>query len=237
MIAGIKEKLILAKKIFHLNDFKNISRDELLCREYIEYDLIDKNTRKREDLVRTMVKGCSVLEKIGVKFWLGRGSLLGFHRDNDFLPKDIDIDIDVYSDKDVYTIIQKMPFEILFVTSSRGRYMQLTFIDRPTDIIFDIWFYHEHDGRLTNRNYFGYFWLPSEKVETLQMMDLYGHPYPTPDPEWYCDFWYGKNWRVPKSYGKDWSIAYREDCKGFIYTGVKNVDYLHYYREKDRSTK
>lgn len=231
-------KIMTRKILDFIKRFVNSEEpDELLCREYVEYDLIDKNTRKREDLVSTMEKGCSVLEEIGVKYWIGRGSLLGFHRDNDFLPKDIDIDIDVYSDKDVYTIIQKMPFDILFVTSCRGRYMQLTFIDRPTDIIFDIWFYHDRDGKPTNRNYFGYFWLPHEKIEILQEMNLYGRSYPVPDPEWYCDFWYGKNWRIPKSYGKDWSIDYREDCKGFIYTGVKNVEYLHYYKGKDRRMK
>lgn len=216
---------------------KCIGPDELLCREYFEYDLIDKSGRRQEDLIKTMEKGCSVLEELGIKYWIGRGSILGFHRDNDFLPKDIDIDIDVYSDKDVYRIIQKMPFDVLFITSSRGRYMQLSFIDRSTDTIFDIWFYHEQDGRLMNRNYFGYFWLPAEKCDKLQTMNLYGREYPVPDPEWYCNFWYGNKWRTPKSYGKDWSIAYREDCKGFIYTGVKNIEYLQYYKEKDGKSK
>ena len=210
---------------------------ELLCREYIEYDAIDKGTRNRDDLIRTMVKGCNVLEDLGVKYSLGRGSILGFYRDNDFLPKDIDIDIDVFADREVYEIIRKMPFEILFVSSCRGRYMQLGFIDRPTDIIFDIWFYHEQDSIMTNRNYFGHFWLPSEKIASLRTMDIFGRSYPVPDPEWYCDFWYGKNWRTPKSYGKDWSIAYREDCKGFIYTGVKNVEYLHHYSVKNSNIK
>ena len=231
MIARIKEKLKRFKKVFRVSDFGNISKDELLCREYIEYDLIDKNTRKREDLVRTMLKGCLVLEEIGVKYWIGRGSLLGFHRDNDFLPNDIDIDIDVYTDKDVYQIIHKMPFEVLFVTNCRGRYMQLAFWDNETNVIFDIWFYFRCGSKLYNRNYFGYFYLPSEKVETLRMMDLYGHSYPTPDPEWYCDFWYGENWRTPKKYKtSDWTIPYREDCKGFIYEGKKNVIDLLYYK-------
>jgi hypothetical protein len=227
------EKMItLMKKRLNLN-----GPDELLCKEYIEYDSLDKTRRKREDLIQTMVRGCSVLEEIGVKYWLGRGSVLGFHRDNDFLPNDIDIDIDVYSDKDIYSIIHKMPFDVLFVTSSRGRYMQLSLLDRPTGTIFDIWFYHDQDGKLMNRNYFGYFWLPAEKCDQLQMMDLYGRQYPVPDPEWYCNFWYGMNWRIPKAYGKDWSIAYRKDCKGFIYTGIKNVEYLHYYNEKDKRMK
>ena len=233
MIARIKEKLKRFKKVFRVSDFGNISKDELLCREYIEYDLIDKNTRKREDLVRTMLKGCLVLEEIGVKYWIGRGSLLGFHRDNDFLPNDIDIDIDVYTDKDVYQIIHKMPFEVLFVTNCRGRYMQLAFWDSETKVSFDIWFYHDSESKWYNRNYYGYFWLPSNQFDRLTTINFGGRAYPVPDPEWYCRFWYGENWRTPQKYGSDWSIEYRKDCKGFIFEGVKNITYLRYYKGDD----
>jgi len=235
MIARVKEKLmwvkkIFRRKIFHLNDFENISRDELLCREYIDYSLIEKGKRQRKDLIRTMLKGCMVLEEIGVKYWLGRGTLLGFHRDNNFLPSDIDIDISIYTDKDVYKIIQKMPFEVLYVTNCRGRYMQLAFWDSETKVIFDIWFYHYSSRKLYNRNLFGYFWLPSNQFDRLTSRNIEGRDYPIPDPEWYCQFWYGKNWRKPKKYSEDWSIDYRKDCKGFIFKGSKNITYIHYYK-------
>jgi hypothetical protein len=235
MIAKIRKALNLPKRIFRkeilrLNDFENISGDELLCREYIEYSLIDKSKRPRECLVRTMLKGCLVLEEVGVKYWIGRGSLLGFHRDNDFLPKDIDIDISVYTDKDVYKIIQKMPFDALFVTNCRGRYMQLAFLDNETNVIFDIWFYHDSDIKIYNRNFFGYFWLPKNKIDNLTAFNFEGKDYPVPDPEWFCSFWYGDNWRTPKEYKtSDWTIPYREDCKGFLYYGIKNVKEVLYY--------
>lgn len=232
MIKRIADKINIAKKIYQSNDFENISRDELLCREYIEYNLIDKSKRRREDLVKTMLKGCMVLEEIGVKYWLGRGSVLGFHRDNDFLPNDIDIDIDVYTDKDVYKIIQKMPFEVIFVTNCRGRYMQLAFWDSETKVIFDIFFYYDSGRKLYNRNYFGYFWLPSDQIERLTTINFAGRDYPIPAPEWYCRFWYGDNWRTPKKCGTpDWTIDYRKDCEGFIYKGAKNVTDLHYYKD------
>jgi hypothetical protein len=235
MIVRVKEKLnhamkIIRKKIFHLNDFENISRDQLLCREYIDYELLDKGKRKWEDLVKTMVKGCSVLEQIGVKYWIGRGSLLGFHRDDNFLPSDIDIDIDVYSDRDVYKIIKIMPFDILLVTSNRGQYMQLSFLDSDTNVIFDIWFYHERDGRLYNRNFFGSFWLPSERFNEFESIQFNDREYPVPNPDWYCQYWYGDNWRIPKKYGKDWTIDYRKDCKAFVYTGAKNLRSIQYYK-------
>jgi hypothetical protein len=227
MKAMMKKMIDFGKKVINYDE-----PDELLCREYIEYDLIDKGKRKREDMVKTMVKGCSVLEEIGVKYWLGRGSLLGFHRDNDFMPSDIDIDIGVYSDKDVYNIIRAIPFDIVLVTSSRGHYMQLAFIDRDTNVIFDIWFYHEKERRLYSRNFFGFFVLPADKFEQLRFINFNAHEYPVPDPDWYCQFWYGDNWRTPKKYGKDWTIDYRKDCKAFVYTGVKNIRSINYFKSR-----
>ncbi|OGT07449.1 MAG: hypothetical protein A2103_04230 [Gammaproteobacteria bacterium GWF2_41_13] len=237
MIAWMKRKLRWVKRAFRkitfrLDNFENISRDELLCREYIEYALIDKSKRPRENLIKTMSKGCGVLEEIGVKYWLGRGTLLGFYRDNDFLPNDIDIDIDVYTDKDIYKIIQKMPFEVLFVTNCRGHYMQLAFFDRETNIIFDIFFYFESGDKWYNRNCFGYFWLPSNQFDKLGIMNFDGRNYPVPlDSEWYCRFWYGEDWKTPKKQSADWTIEYRNNCKGFIFEGVKNVTDLCYYRD------
>lgn len=223
---------MIKKIIKFIKRAKNyFSTDELLCIEYIEYNSIDKNRRRREDLEKTMMKGCAILQEIGVKYWIGRGTLLGLHRDKDFLPNDIDIDIDVYSDREIYKIIRKMPFDALYVTSTIESYMQFAFLDRETNVIFDIWFYHDRDGKLVNRNCFGQFWLPSEKIENLESMSFNGHEYPAPNPDWYCRYWYGENWRLPKKYGKDWTIEYRKDCKGFTYTGLTNVRELLYYKE------
>lgn len=229
MLSRIKEKLKRFKKVFRVNDFGNISKDEILCRQYIELRSIDKSGRRREDLVKTLLKGCIVLDEIGVKYWLGSGTLLGFHRDNDFLPNDIDIDISVYTDKDVYKIIRNMPFDILLVNSCRGRYMQLAFFDNETKVIFDIWFFYDHGRKLYNRNYYGYFWLPSNQFKKMTTINFDGRAYPIPDPEWYCRFWYGENWKRPKKYGEDWTVDYRRNCKGFIYKGAKNIKHIDYY--------
>lgn len=212
-------------------DIGNISRDDLLCREYIEYEGLNKKERPKESLIKTLSEGCKILEKLDVKYWIGRGSLLGFHRDNDFLPNDIDIDIDIYSDKDVYKIIQAIPYDALFVTNCRGRYMQLAFLDRETEVIFDVWFYYDKGKKLYNRNYFGYFWLPSDLLYKLEKFHFEDQDYPIPPPEWYCSFWYGENWKKPKGYGTDWTVEYRKDCKGFIYKGAKNITDLLYYKD------
>lgn len=223
-------KSIIKKIIFKKSQDEEIT-DELFSRDYIDLDSMDNKDFSQQDLEKTMLKGCKVLEELGVKSWVGRGTLLGFYRDNKFLPKDKDIDIDVYTDKEVYKIIKNMPFEeIVLATIHGGRYMQLAFLDKETDVIFDIWFYHEKDKKIINRNYYGHFWLPVEKLEKLTTIVFNGHKYFIPDPDWYCEFWYGKDWKTPKKYSAHWTEDYKKDCKGFIYTGTKHVRGLIYYK-------
>lgn len=204
-------------------------RDILFSREYYNYDLVSKESRKNEDLERVLLTGLKVLDEIGVNYWVGRGTLLGLHRDNKFLPMDIDLDIDVFSDTFVFDIIKKMPFDVLLSTTFRGKYMQMTFIDNETQILFDIWFYHEDKDRFTHRNYFGTFWIPAENISQLHHIKYNGNDFMIPDPDWYCDFWYGKDWKTPKSYKGHWTESYKNDCKGFIFTGYKNTEAINLY--------
>ncbi|MBI4929789.1 MAG: hypothetical protein HY841_03430 [Bacteroidetes bacterium] len=170
-----------------------------------------------------MNKGFDVLDKLGVKYSLGRGLILGFHRDGKFLPNDIDIDIDIFGDKQVYEIIKNMPFEMLLLSSCNGRYMQLAFLDRETNVIFDILFYYTEGNRVVNRNVYGYFWMPVEKIKNMSAITINNKSYPSLDPEWFCNFWYGEDWKKPQKYNADWTIDYRRNCKGFIYKGIDNV--------------
>lgn len=209
---------------------KATGKDTLYANEYINYDLVDKGPRDRKALIHTMQKGCRVLDELGAKYWLGRGSVLGLHREKGFLPSDIDIDIDLAGDEELYRIFQKLPFELLLVTVCNGRHQQCAFIDPDTKVVFDIWVYYSHDaGVMTNRNYYGYFWLPEILKENLSLYEFDGGMYPVPNLEWYCEFWYGENWRTPKKYGDDWSVDYRKDCKGFVYTGLQNLVVNNHY--------
>jgi hypothetical protein len=205
--------------------------DELVCKEYIDYGSMDKSTRKREVVEGTLLTGCKVLEKLGVKYWIGQGTLLGFYRDNNFLPNDIDLDINAYTDKEIYRIIKELPFIPLYVTTCGGHYMQFAFLDRESDVIFDINFFYDRDDMLYNRNYFGWFRLPKSQIDNLKPFQFNGNEYPAPDPEWYCRYWYGENWRLPKKYSADWTIDYRKDCKGFVYLGEKNIKYIKYFEQ------
>lgn len=205
-------------------------KDELFCREYINYEEFDKTVRTKEGLIKTMNKACIVLEGLGVKYALGMGTLLGFYRNNDFLKTDAEIDINIIGDdRDIFKIIDAMPLEPMFVTINKGHYQQFALLDRETEVIIDLWFFYKKEDYLINRGYFGYFWLPAVKYENLEKFNFEGRSYPIPEPEWYCEFWYGKNWRTPKKYANDWSIEYKKDCKGLIYTGEKDIIYERYF--------
>lgn len=212
-------------KIIDTNIFKTLSFKEL-----IEYAKIDKTPRTSAALLKTMGEACHILDKIGVKYWLSRGTLLGIHRDNSFLPNELDIDIDIFTDDDVYRIIQSFPYDVVVASISDGHYMQLAFLDKDTDVIFDVWFYHPHRQQLINRNFFGYFILPEDQVQTLTSVKFQNRHFTTiQDPGWYCQYWYGENWQTPRTYGSNWQFDYERDCNAFIFTGEKNLIYKKYY--------
>lgn len=217
-----------------IRKFVNIARgidetDILYSSYYINPCAIDKSKIMHKELILTMLKGCKVLEDLGIKYSLGRGTVLGFHRDKTFLPSDTDIDIDIFEDNNIFQIIKTLPFDPFLVSYNKGHYQQFALIDKETNVVFDIWFYYEKRDKLINRNHWGHFWLPLQMINNLTSIRIEGHSYPIPDPESYCTFWYGKNWRTPAKYHEDWTIDYRRDCSGFIYTGWRNVVEMNYF--------
>jgi len=190
-----------------------------LDREYVNYHNIEKRDRTREEMLRCMEDGCRILDQLGLDYWLGRGTLLGLHRDKTFLPGDKDIDIDVYSEKSLFEIVRNMPahFEVMVVATDEqtALFQQLYFLDRRADIIFDIWFYHQEDDQIVSRMGPGSFRFPRSVVDNLTTLNIDGRNYPVPDPEWFCQYWYGKDYREPKHYSEDWVPHYERDCQGF----------------------
>jgi hypothetical protein len=204
-------------------------KDELFWSVYYDYEKFDKTKANPVLLERTLHKSCDVFEKHKVKYWLSRGSILGFYRDRKFLPGEVDIDIDIEGDVDIYKLLQELKEFNVFVTGfHKGHFQQFALLDRETNIILDIWHYHRKNDRLINRNLYGYFWLPVELTDNLTIIEFNGRKYPCPDPEKFCSFWFGENWRTPLKYHSDWTIDYRRDCKGFIYLGHKDIKLINY---------
>ena len=224
----------ISKKIIYpfVTRPKNESWKEILwCREYFDVYKRFKKNYTNDELELTLNKGCDVLNKLNVKYWIGRGTLLGFYRNGEFLPKDNDIDIDVFTDKDVYKIIHELPFEIYCTTILDGRYHKVQCFDDETKILFDLWFYHLSENRIINRDLCGRFSLPSTIPDNLTTFNYKGRSFPVPDPEWYMNYWYGKNWKNPISYEElgHWSNTYERDCSGFEKTTWDHQKTIFYY--------
>ena len=192
--------------------------ETFLDREFIDYYGMDKKGRDKENLLKTMKVGCDVLDKLGVSYWVSRGTLLGWHRGNDFLPGELDIDIDVHTERYVFDIIRHMPLDLLLITNHQqsGHFTQVAFLDRETDVIFDLFFYHDEENVIVSQLNPGRFVLPKAILGKLTTMRIGLREYPVPDPEWYCNYWYGDDWRVPDRYRvEDWVDAYKRSCRGF----------------------
>lgn len=203
----------------------------LYCFEYISYENLNKKI-DHEAVLLTLQKGINVLNSLKIDFIVSRGSLLGLNRGGKFLPGDNDIDIDIFSDEHYYKIIKAMPFEIILTTISNGNFMQLSFLDNETDAIFDIWFYHKKKNKYTHRNFFGNFWLPIDKSQKVINYNYNNINFPVyEDVNWYCNFWYGDNWRIPKTYTGHWTDSYKIDCKGFDFYGEKQLYFKNFIKK------
>ena len=63
---------------------------------------IDKMDEK--DPSTTLNTGCDILNELGVKYWVSQGTLLGFHRDKNFITGDSDLDIEQMGGEQKYEV-------------------------------------------------------------------------------------------------------------------------------------
>jgi hypothetical protein len=216
----------IAKEVFYALS----SSQGLITRLYMDYSKVDKSPKSKRDLLITMNRGISVLEKLGISYSLAKGTLLGLHRDGEFTDGENDIDIDIFGDKDIHNIISSMPFDILLINIFKGKYQQLVFIDPETKVLFDIYFFHFNINCYENKHMQGYFKMPMGREKDFSTIQVKGRKYTAFDPEWYCEYWFGENWKSPKTYSATWVDHYKNDCSGFKFKPEKNVKYINLYQ-------
>ena len=167
---------------------------------YYRQFTIDKMDGK--DPSTTLNIGCDILDDVGVKYWVSQGTLLGFHRDKNFIEGDSDVDIevlDVIDESKFQEIIDKLPFDLIRSASMYDKYMQLAFIDNSNNIIFDVWFLYSKDDLILNYTDDGKLHYPKKYFENLSTVEFNNRFYPAPsDSEWYCKFRYGDDWNIPQ---------------------------------------
>jgi len=149
----------------------------------------------------TLDKGCNILTNLGLKWWISQGTLLGFYRDKGYCNGDSDIDIEILdADPNLMNeIVTQMPFELIRSASLYDKYMQLAFIDRTNNVIFDIWFLYTKEDVILNYTDDKKLWYPKHYFDNLSTIEYNNKQYPAPsDCEWYCEFRYGDDWNIPQ---------------------------------------
>ncbi len=171
----------------------------------------------------TLVLGAWILGRMKLKWWISAGTLLGIHRDGRLIPHDTDIDVEILVDwtesydekfeEDLYLSFQSMGFDLYRTmrhygenyNEKLGSIMQLAFIHRETNIVFDIYFFYNvgKSDQFINENDMGQLWYPADMSE--HFIEFSNYKFPCPDPDWYCEFRYGPDWKTPSKEKRGWS--------------------------------
>lgn len=178
---------------------------------------------KGKDCGYTLDKGYTALNlffKNIHKFWVSAGTTLGLIRDNNFIPHDTDIDVEVFIQEtpqftleEIVDFFSNFGFKLVRTQFYGGLPMQIAFIDTKTDIIFDIYFYYEgnmvdildSDYDIFNRDEHGILCMKKEFIKDMKKYEfIFGKLYmPTPVED-YLKYRYGKDWRTPKNKKDSW---------------------------------
>ena len=137
----------------------------------------------------------------GCKYWLGGGTVLGLYRQDDFIPGDTDIDIEVegYPGIDSDLIVTFSDMDLIRTVYDKDRPMQIAFIYK--DVIFDVYVWWREGDFMVNHNDCGTMRIPARFYDELAWLQCQYGEFPTPWPiEEYLAIRYGKDWETPRNH-------------------------------------
>lgn len=203
-----ESKLIINGEYFYYND-------EL---EDITYDNISPISE--EDGREILLKTKELFKAIGLKFYLSFGTLLGAVREGTIIPGDEDVDI-MINDEDI--LYNNLPylynnnFKLCRIVKgifysfriNEKAYIDVYIIKK---LNFSIWkpFCYSLAGYVTPKKYL------TNHTEINFLNEKFLCP---TNPEKLIEFWYGKDWRIPKS-GKNY---YYELKSSYYWKRVKTI--------------
>lgn len=171
-------------------------------KKYTDYFYFPFNTSQPlpADAVEIMKKGCSLLDKLGVKYTLADGTLLGVIRDNKLISHDTDIDVAVLHPVDAVKIertFKKNGFKVGRKAAFKGQVQQLVFYSK-SQCLFDIIFYTQIGDEVYNfceKDF--YFQHHAHHYQNLALHEFEGHSFYIPhDVENWLRATYG-DWEIP----------------------------------------
>ena len=191
---------IISKKpeIIYVNQFKDIE---------FSHNLYPAPIQQSKGLKKII----NHLDSLDLKYSLSKGTLLGLFRDDQILPNDIDIDIDIFSIASVYKLINNTNYQIFRTMVYKGLYTNIVFYDNENQLLIDLAVFNDN----VNYTPHGRFFLNKDLMDNITQRSFDGIEMCVYEPEYYLKLWYGKDWRIPKAYRKNWIYYYKKNCKLF----------------------
>lgn len=170
------------------------------------------NSPMAGELGEVMRSCCDVLEYLGIRYRLTDGTILGLHREGDFIKHDNDIDVDIMfpcAVDEIESSMNKIEMNLGRKVVYKSKPQQLVYYSAD-QMIFDMVFWGKKGGSVVNYAEEGYERMqPARFFDRLGMIEFQERVYPCPsDLEDWLGMRYGKDWRTPKTYKGDW----KEDC-------------------------
>ena len=150
-----------------------------------------KTKKSRKELSKLWNKYIPIFLKYNIPLTIFYGTLLGYHREQNFIENDDDIDIilnENYYDK-IMEIIKAENLKYWRRNAENRSFIQLSGC-------FDIYFYREEDDKI----HFDWDSNSFDQKIIFPTKQVYFQNYPIhipAEPESFCEMYYGKNWRIP----------------------------------------
>lgn len=201
--------------IFHF--LINNSKGVVFIKEYISHDFIEKLSPSKENKQKTLSKITSDLHKLKIDYSISKGTLLGLSRNNEFIENDIDIDIDIFTEKDIFKLINLTKFDVFRTVNYQGRLNNVVLFDSENQMLIDVAIYLKQGNVYTNHFPHGEFILNKNIIQSISFKQFNNIPISSYLSEDYLSIWYGEDWKKPKPYFKNWLEHYKESCSALKY--------------------
>lgn len=179
--------------------------------QFVEIDLSNNLQPSTVQQSKGLKKIINHLNRLNLKYSISKGTLLGLYRDKQILPNDIDIDIDIFSIKSIYKLINNTDYQIYRTMVYKGLYTNIVFYDIENQLLIDLAVFKNK----FNYTPHGSFSINKDLFDSITQRSFSGVEMCIYEPENYLKLWYGKDWRIPKTYTKNWIYYYKKNCELF----------------------
>lgn len=164
---------------------------------------------------KKLAKNClnlvsNILNDMNISWFIGRGTLLGVVRENDFMNHDTDIDIEIFDidgatlKEFITRLSKKIPFDII---KKYDDYLYLIgFRINRMRIDFDVWYrcddkmYSIDESKSYIKEGYSFYEMPSKLFE-IKTIEFKGIKVNIPKyAEEFLNLYIGKDWRIPKTH-------------------------------------